>query len=89
GVTGGALIRRVEPQYPPNARALRLSGTVVLIAHVSKTGTVASIDVVSGSPVLAAAAANAVHQWRYQPFLLNGQPIENSITVQVKFNQPQ
>ena len=89
GVTGGKQIRRVDPRYPPNARSLRLNGTVVVVAHVSKTGTVSSVDIVSGSPMLAAAAAEAVRQWRYEPFLLDGQPIENSITVQVKFSQPQ
>ena len=89
GVTGGRQIHRVEPRYPSAARSIRLSGTVVLTAHVSKSGKVSKIDVVSGSPILVAAAVEAVRQWRYEPFLLDGQPIDNTVTVQVKFNQPQ
>lgn len=88
GVSGGKQISRIDPQYPANARSMRIFGTVVLRAHVSKTGTVTSVDVVSGNPLLTAPAVAAVRRWRYQPFLLNGEPIENVVTVQIKFNEP-
>jgi TonB family protein len=88
GVTGGEQIARVEPQYPPNARSMRISGTVVLRAHISKAGSVSSVEIISGNPLLVNAAAAAVRRWRYRPFRLNGEPIENSVTVQVKFDQP-
>lgn len=89
GVTGGEQVKRVEPRYPPAARNLRIAGLVVLRAHVSKTGNVTKVDVISGSPMLATAASDAVRQWRYRPFVLDGLPIENTVTVQVKFTAPQ
>lgn len=88
GVSGGEQIKRVDPRYPAAARNLRIAGTVVLRAHVSKIGNVTKVDVVSGSPMLASAAADAVRQWRYRPFVLDGQPIENTVTIQVKFTAP-
>lgn len=85
GVTGGKLIKRIEPLYPPSARHLRLSGTVVLKASVDVRGRVGTVTVISGSPLLAGAAVNAVKGWRYEPFLLNGVPIANDVTVRVNF----
>jgi len=85
GVTGGKLIRWVEPLYPQAARNLRLSGAVVLKATVDTRGRVGQVRVISGSPLLAAAAVNAVKGWRYQPFLLNGKPITAEVDVKVNF----
>ncbi|MGA2572011.1 MAG: energy transducer TonB [Terracidiphilus sp.] len=79
------LLQRIDPVYPPIARAARISGTVVLDAVISKTGSVESLHVVSGHPMLVQAALDAVRQWRYRPFLLNGMPVEVQTTVTVTF----
>ena len=88
GVTGGKLLLQVQPQYPANARAMRLNGTVTMVARISKTGTVSKVDVISGHPMLNAAAVDAVRRWKYEPFKLNGEAIENDINVNVKFGMP-
>jgi periplasmic protein TonB len=86
GVTKGLLIYRVEPTYPPLAQQARIQGVVVLTALIDKTGNVRQLQVVSGHPLLAPAAIEAVKQWRYKPFLLNGQPVEVETTVTVSFH---
>src|SRR5437660_8676602 len=73
GVTKGMLIYRIEPAYPPLAREARIHGVVVLTAIIDKDGNVQNLQLVSGHPMLAPAAIEAVKQWRYKPFLLNGQ----------------
>lgn len=86
GVTRGSLVHRVPPAYPAQARSMRLEGTVVLAAIVNEAGVVQDVKVISGHPVLARAAMDAVQQWRYQPSLLNGKPVkvDNQITVNFK-----
>lgn len=86
GVTKGLLIYRVEPTYPPLAQQARVQGVVVLTALIDKRGNVEHLQVVSGHPLLASAAIEAVKQWRYKPFLLNGQPLEVETTVTVTFH---
>jgi periplasmic protein TonB len=86
GVIQGLLIYRVEPPYPPLAKQARIQGTVVLTALIDKGGNVQHLQVVSGHPLLAPAAIEAVKQWRYKPFLLNGQPVEVETTVTVNFH---
>jgi protein TonB len=85
GVTGGRLIRRVQPVYPPTARALHLHGTVVLKAGVDVHGRVTRVTVLSGNELLAGAAMSAVRNWRYEPFLVNGVPVANEVVVKVTF----
>jgi protein TonB len=85
GITGGEVLHRVLPEYPEPAMALRVRGTVVLKAVVTRQGTVDRISVISGDPHLAEAAVNAVKQWRYQPYLLNGVPIERDTTITINF----
>ncbi len=75
GVTEGKLIRKVEPNYPMQARAQHIAGTVALEITIAEDGTVRNIKEISGSQVLAAAARSALQGWRYSPFLLNGQPV--------------
>ena len=70
------LVNRVEPVYPPLARQLRRGGTVELHALIAADGTIQSLQVVSGDPLLAKSALDAVWQWRYKPTLLNGQAVE-------------
>lgn len=85
----GALIVRVEPRYPPLAIATRTSGTVLLHATISPEGRIVGLEVVSGPPLLVRAAVEAVQQWRYRPYLLNGQPVavDTQITVNFVFGQ--
>jgi len=82
----GNLIYRVQPAYPPLARAARIQGTVQLRAIISRTGTIENLQVISGHPMLVGAALDAVRQWRYRPYLLNGDPVEVETQVTVNFS---
>ena len=84
-VMAGNLIRRVEPQYPAIARQIHLEGTVVLNAIISREGNIERVDVASGPALLAGAAREAVRQWKYRPYLLNGEPVEVETQVTVNF----
>jgi periplasmic protein TonB len=85
GVMEGMLVYKVVPNYPAIPREIRLSGTVVLQATISKTGAIENLRVVSGPAMLQQAAMNAVAQWRYRPYLLNGEPVEVETTINVQF----
>lgn len=86
GVTQGLLIRKVQPLYPPLARQARIQGNVVLAAEISKDGTIENLHLISGHPMLAPAAIEAVKQWRYKPYILNGEPVEVETQVTVIFS---
>lgn len=86
GVTKGMLIRQNQPTYPPLAKAARIQGEVVLKAIISKEGEIQDLQLVSGHPMLVPAAIDAVRQWRYRPYLLNGQPVEVETTITVIFS---
>jgi periplasmic protein TonB len=79
------LIHDVAPTYPPEAGRARIEGTVVLLAVIGKDGTVRDVRVENGLPVLAQAAIDAVKQWRYRPYLLNGEPIEVDSQITINF----
>lgn len=81
----GNLIRRVQPVYPPLARNARIQGPVVLAAVISKAGTMENLRVLSGHPMLVAAAIDAVSEWRYRPYILNSEPIEVETQITVNF----
>lgn len=85
GVQQGLLVRRVQPTYPPLARQARIQGTVLLQAQISKDGTIENLTLLSGHPMLAPAAIEAVKQWKYRPYLLNGEPVEVETQIQVNF----
>jgi len=85
GVTEGRLILRIEPRYPVIALTARVQGTVVLNAVISKAGEIQNLVLISGHPMLVQAAIAAVKQWRYRPYLLNGEPVEVETTVNVNF----
>ena len=85
GIVQGLLVHQVKPNYPPVARTARIQGQVVLHAVIGKDGAVKQVQVLSGHPMLASAAENAVKQWRYRPYVLNGQPIEVDTTINVNF----
>lgn len=81
----GNLVHRVQPNYPPLARQARIQGTVELRAIISKSGTIERLSVLSGHAMLVSAAIEAVKQWRYRPYLLNGEPIEVETDITVNF----
>src|SRR5256884_1944785 len=81
----GNLIHRVQPEYPPLAIQTRTQGQVVLRAVISRGGTIENLQVVSGHPLLVRAALEAVRQWRYRPYVLNGEPVEVETQVTVNF----
>ena len=85
GVTSGLLVRRVNPVYPPLARQARIQGQVVLRAQISKDGSIENLQLVSGHPMLVQSALDAVKQWKYKPYLLNGEPVEEDTEVLVNF----
>jgi len=85
GVAVGMLLSKTPPIYPPIAKAARVSGTVVLQATISKTGSIENLHVVSGPAMLQQAAMDAVKTWRYRPYLLNNEPVEVDTTVNVIF----
>jgi protein TonB len=75
----------VQPAYPPLARQARISGTVVLQASIGKDGNIQNLRTVSGHPMLAPAAIEAVKQWKYRPYFLNGEPVEVDTQITVNF----
>lgn len=85
GVTQGMIVSKIAPTYPKIALGARISGVVVLHAIISKEGAITELQLVSGHPVLINAAMEAVRQWRYRPFLLNGVPVEVETLVTVTF----
>ncbi len=85
GVSQGLLVHKVTPQYPPLAQQARIQGTVVLQALIGKDGTIQNLHVVSGHPMLTNAALEAVKEWRYKPYYLNGEPVEVETTINVNF----
>ena len=85
GVTQGLLIRKVQPTCPPLARQARIQGAVLLQAEISKDGTIQNLRLISGHPMLTSAAIDAVKQWRYKPYILNGEPVEVETQITVNF----
>ena len=80
------LVHDVAPEYPPDAGRARIEGTVVLLAVIGKDGSVRDVRVESGLSVLAQAAIEAVRQWRYRPYLVNGEPVEVDSQITINFN---
>jgi len=85
GVIAGMAISQPKPAYPAIAKAAGIHGSVVLHAVISKTGTIIHLEPVSGPQMLIPAAVDAVSQWRYRPYLLNGQPTEVETAITVNF----
>ena len=80
------LIKQPKPLYPPLAKAARVQGTVKFQATISKDGTIENLQLLSGPPLLVQAAMDAVKQWRYQPTLLNGDPVDVDTEIDVIFS---
>jgi bla regulator protein blaR1 len=81
----GMLVKKVPPQYPEAAKNARIQGEVKLKATIGKTGDVEHLEVVSGPQELVPAAMDAVRQWKYRPYLINGQPTEVVTDIDVNF----
>ena len=85
GVTAGLLIRKVSPVYPKKARKKHIQGVVIMTATISKNGDIVGLTLVSGDPLLAEAAMDAVKQWKYRPYFLKGEPVDVETQIQVNF----
>ena len=81
----GSLLNRVQPRYPQPAKIAGIHGDVLLKAIIGKNGSIESLEVESGHPWLVAAAVEAVRQWRYRPYILNGEPVEVETQITVRF----
>jgi protein TonB len=88
GVSQGLILKKTPPVYPPNALRMRIEGTVELQATISKKGDISAVKILSGDASLARAAAEAVKQWKYKPYLLDGSPVEIQTQVTVNFKLP-
>src|ERR1700737_3906776 len=88
GVSQGLLIKKVQPLYPANALRMHVEGAVELQATVGKSGNIVTVNTLTGDPVLARAAKEAVLQWQYKPYLLNGEPVEIQTQITVNFKLP-
>ena len=82
----GNLIQRVQPNYPSPAHIARIQGKVELSAVIGKAGTIENLRVLAGHPMLLSAAIEAVKQWRYRPYILNGEPVEVETRITVNFS---
>ncbi|MGH9493516.1 MAG: TonB family protein [Candidatus Sulfotelmatobacter sp.] len=88
GVSQGLLIKKVSPSYPSNALRMRIEGGVQLLATVSRDGNITQVKILSGDAQLTRAAVDAVKQWKYKPYLLNGEPVEIQTQVTINFKLP-
>jgi TonB family protein len=88
GVSQGLLIQKVQPVYPANALRMHIEGAVELQATIGKDGNIVTVQTLTGDPVLARAAKQAVLQWKYKPYLLNGEPVEIQTQITVNFKLP-
>ena len=79
------LVKKVKPEYPKDLQNQGVQGLVVLKIRISKQGDVMDVTLASGPPALAPYAINAVKQWKYKPFLLNGNPLMVDTEVHVNF----
>ncbi|HET8890976.1 MAG TPA: energy transducer TonB [Candidatus Angelobacter sp.] len=86
GVVEGLKLSAPNPTYPQMARIAHIQGDVILQATISKSGVVENLRGVSGHPILIQAALDAVRQWKYKPYILNGEPVEVETTIKVQFH---
>ena len=88
GLTQGLILKKTQPTYPSIALQMRIEGSVDLLATISKTGSITAVKILHGDPQLARAALEAVKQWKYKPYLLNGEPVEIQTQITVNFKLP-
>ena len=89
GVSQGLLTKRVQPAYPAQALQMRIQGSVQLEATIAKDGSISGVKRLSGDSLLARAAIDAVRQWKYKPYYLNGEPVEIQTQITINFRLPQ
>jgi len=85
GIAEGLIKHKVNPKYPREARDKRIQGDVILQATIDTKGNAGNLRPVQGDPILADAAIEAVKQWKYKPYVLNGEPVEVETTIKVMF----
>lgn len=85
GVLDGLAIHKVQPQYPMEARAKGIRGEVILAVRIGRDGNVTQLVPISGDPILIEAAVQAVRQWKYKPYLVNGEPVEVESLIHIRF----
>lgn len=85
GVGEKNIIHKVQPHYPEKAKENHVTGDVILGFTIDRGGNVTDLKVLKGNPLLARAAADAVGQWKYKPYLLNGNPVEVETTAKIRF----
>jgi protein TonB len=88
GVSQGLLIKKVQPNYPANALRMHVEGPVQLLATIGTSGNITAVKTLSGDATLARAAQEAVKQWKYKPYYLNGDPVEIQTQITVNFKLP-
>jgi periplasmic protein TonB len=88
GVSQGLIVKKIQPVYPAQARQMRLQGIVELQANISQSGSISSVKQLSGDQVLGRAAIEAVRQWKYKPYYLNGEPVGVETQITVNFKLP-
>ena len=85
GVMQGLIIKKVQPKYPKEAKKKHVEGSVILRAVISQTGDIGELQLISGPDLLVPSAMEAVKQWKYRPFLLQGQPVEIDTQITVNY----
>jgi periplasmic protein TonB len=88
GVTQGMILKKVQPVYPQQALSMHVQGAVQLQATIAKDGAIKNVKVLKGDGLLARAAVDAVRQWKYKPYYLNGEPVEIQTEITVNFKLP-
>jgi TonB family protein len=86
GTMAGNRLTEVQPVYPPDAKAAGIEGTVILSAVIGKDGKIENLQVVSGPAELTRSALDAVRQWTYRPYLVNGDPVAVETTITVNYS---
>jgi protein TonB len=86
GVAEGLRTHSVNPKYPREAREKGIQGDVILQATIDTKGNITNLNPVQGDPILVKASIEAVRQWRYKPYVLNGEPVEVETTIKIQFH---
>lgn len=88
GISQGLLLKKVAPVYPPMALQVHKEGSVEVLATISRQGAVTNTKLLNGDPMFTRAALDAVRQWKYRPYLLNGEPVEIQTQITISFKLP-
>jgi len=86
GVAEGLIRHKVDPVYPWDAKVNHITGDVLLKAVIDRQGNIANLELLRGDPILAESAIKAVKQWKYRPYILNGEAIEAETTVKIQYH---